>query len=196
MMSAPLPLGVPGNWAIYDEDGNEALPFDVFMGCTVKLEHKVAQDPVERGGFVDYNKSASPANVGVILAKTGSPSELTALITALDELVASTKLVSIVTPEKTFLDYSLSTYDYDRKTENGVDRLLVSLTFEEIRQVEAEYSNEQIPPVKSPKQAGDKSTKQAGKQTASKASPETGGKVNERFKKYDSQAARRTNIGK
>lgn len=191
-----LPVGVPGNWAIYDADGNEAIPFDTFMGCTVKQEYKVAQDPVERGGFVNYNKTASPATVGVILARTGSNSELTSVIDALDMLVESTTLVNIVTPEKTFLDFNLSSYDYDRKTENGVDRLMVSLTFEEIRQVEAEYSNEQIPPVKSPKQAADKSTKQAGKQTTQQVRPETRSTINDRFKKYDSQAARRTNIGK
>ena len=189
---AILPIGTPGNWAIYDKDGNAAIPFDSFMGCTVKQEQKIAQNPVEKGGFVDYNKSGSPANVGVILAKSGSPDELTALIDALDRLVESTELVSIITPEKTFIDFSLASYDYDRKTENGVDRLLASLTFEEIRQVEAEYSNEQIPPVKSPKQASDKSAKQAGKQTTQQANPES----RDRFKKYDSQAARRTNIGK
>lgn len=195
-MISALPIGVPGNWAIYDKDGNAAIPFDTFMGCTVKQEEKVAHNPVEKGGFVDYNKTASPVNVGVVVAKTGSPSDLTAMLDALDALVSGTDLVSIVTPEKTFTDFSLSAYDYDRKTENGVDRLLVSLTFEEIRQVEAEYSNEQIPPVKNPKKAGDKSTKQAGKQTATQATPETKAKTKERFRKYDSQAARRTNIGK
>lgn len=195
-MISVLPTGVPGSWAIYDEDGNEAVPFDTFMGCTVKHEHKAAQNAVEMGGFVDYNKTAKPVEVGIVLAKSGSPSDLTAMLDALDALVAGTDLVSIVTPEKTFVDFNLTGYDYDRKTENGVDRLLVSLKLEEIRQVEAEYSNEQIPPVESPKQAGDKSTRQAGKQTASQATPETKNKTRERFKKYDSQAARRTNIGK
>lgn len=189
---AALPPGTPGNWSIYDAGGNVAVPFDTFFACTVKQENKVAQNPVEKGGFVDYNKSGSPINLGVVLGKTGSGGELAAMLDALDRLVSGTELVSIVTPEKTFLDFTLSGYDYDRKTENGIDRLLASLTFEEVRQVEAEYSNGQIPPVKSPKQASDKSAKQAGKQTTQDAKAET----RERFRPYDSQAARRTNIGK
>lgn len=195
----PLPSGVPGNWAIYNEDGDAIIPFDTFMGCTVKEEHKVSQDAVERGGFVDYNKVAQPINVGVVLARTGSTSELNEMIEALDALASSTDLVSIVTPEKTFLDFTLASYDYDRKAENGVDRLLVSLTFEEIRQVEAEYSDERIPPVSSPKQASDQSTKQAGKQTAQKPAEQTQKAKSSRDllnNPYDSQAARRTNLGK
>ncbi|MBD5607848.1 MAG: hypothetical protein HDQ93_03235 [Desulfovibrio sp.] len=190
-----LPVGTPGNWAIYNEDGDAVIPFDTFMGCTVKQEYKVAQDAVERGGFVDYNKVAQPASVGVVLARTGSSSELTEMIETLDALVSSTELVSVITPEKTFVDFTLASYDYDRKTENGVDRLLVSLNFEEIRQVESEYSDEQIPPVKKPKQASDKSNKQAGKQTAeqTKKSKSSRDLLNN---KYDSQLARRSNIGK
>lgn len=185
---AALPPGVPGNWALYDENDEAAVPFDTFFACTVKQENKIAQNPVERGGFVDYNKSGSPVNLGVILARSGSSAELSAMLEALDKLVAGTGLVSIVTPEKTFLDFNLAAYDYDRKTENGADRLLVSLSMEEIRQVEAEYGNEQIPPVKTPEKAADKSSRQAGKQAPQKADAAT---TERTWKKYDSQLARR-----
>ena len=186
-MPNALPPGVPGNWNLYDADGNVAVPFDVFIACTVKAEAKAAQNPVERGGFADYNKVVSPVQLGVILARTGPSADLSALLEKLDALVAGTDLVSIITPEKEFLDYSLTSYDYDRKSENGVDRLLVSLVLEEIRQVDAEYGNEQLPQPKQPKQAGDGATRQAGKQAPQQADAETSGRV---WKKHDSLAAK------
>lgn len=185
-----LPPGVPGSWSIYKADGAIAVPFDTFMACTVKVEAKAAHDPVEKGSFADYNKVVSPTQVGVILARTGTTAELSAVLEALDALVAGTDLVSVVTPEKEFMDYSLTSYDYDRKNENGVDRLVVNLVLEEIRQVEAEYSNEQIPPTKSPKQPGDSATKQAGKQAPQQADTATKERT---WKKYDGQIARRLN---
>lgn len=190
----PLPSNLPGNWNIYDEDGNQALEFDTFFSATIKVETKIAQNPTERGKFADYNKSCSPVSVGVVLGKTGSTSDLSGMIEKLDELVISTKLLSVITPEKTFIDFNLVAYDYDRKAENGVDRLLVSLELEEVKQVEAEYSNEQIPPVKNPKQAGDKSARQTGKQTTNQPKQSTKDKL---FSKpHDSQLAKRTSIGK
>ena len=101
-----------------------------------------------------------------MLGRTGKSDELAAFLTALDKLAESTDLVSIVTPEKTFLDYNLVSYDYDRKAENGVDRLLVGLMLQEIRQVDPQYSNETIKPISKAqaKNPTDASTTDAGKQ--------------------------------
>lgn len=183
-MAQVLPAGTPGEWAIYDEDGNAAVTFDSFVACTVKAEHKIAQSPVERGEFADYNKEASPRSLGVILARTGPSDDLAATLDELDALVAGTDLLSVVTPERTFIDFNLASYDYDRKAENGIDRLLVSLTFEEIRQVDPEYSDEQIP---APKQPADGGTRAAGKQPAAQADSKTQGRV---WKKHDSLASK------
>lgn len=176
-MPGTLPPGRPGNWALYNADGEVAVPFDVFIACTAKSENKITQNPTEKGAFADYNKTSSPISLGVILAQTGSSEALAQTLDRLDALVESTELLSLVTPEKTFLEYSLTSYDYDRKTENGVDRLLVSLVLEEIRQVEPEYSNEQI---KRPKQAGDSSTRKAGKQSGQDADDATKARAQEK----------------
>lgn len=179
-MPGALPPGRPGNWTLYNADGEAAVPFDTFIACTVKNESKVVQNPTEKGSFADYNKVASPISLGVILGKSGSSDELAQTLKALDELVEGTDLLSVVTPEKTYLDLNLVSYDCDRKAENGVDRLLVSLLLEEIRQVEPEYSTERI---KRPKQAGDSKTQNVGKQAPQQADSETTKRV---FAKHDS----------
>ena len=120
MAFGALPPGQPGNWSIFDKDGAKALDFDTFFSCSIKSENKISSNPVEKGSFADYNKIASPTAVSVVLGRTGKSDELAAFLTALDKLAESTDLVSIVTPEKTFLDYNLVSYDYDRKAENGV----------------------------------------------------------------------------
>lgn len=166
MAFGALPPGQPGNWDIFDKDGGKALDFDTFFSCSMKAENKVSSNPVEKGSFADYNKVASPAALTVVLGRTGKSDELAAFLTALDKLAESTDLVSIVTPEKTFLDYNLVSYDYDRRAENGVDRLLVGLMLQEIRQVEARYSNESIRTISKAqaKNPEDASTVDAGKQ--------------------------------
>lgn len=152
MAFGALPPGQPGNWSIFDKDGAKALDFDTFFSCSIKAENKISSNPVEKGSFADYNKVASPTAISVVLGRTGKSDELAAFLTALDKLAESTDLVSIVTPEKTFLDYNLVSYDYDRKAENGVDRLLVGLMLQEIRQVEPQYSNETIKPISKARQ--------------------------------------------
>ena len=182
MAFGALPPGQPGNWDIFDKDGN----FDTFFSCSIKSENKISSNPVEKGSFADYNKVASPTAVSVVLGRTGKSDELAAFLTTLDKLVDSTDLVSIVTPEKTFLDYNLVSYDYDRKAENGVDRLIVGLMLQEIRQVEAQYSNESIKKISKAqaKNPTDASTTDAGKQQGQKVGPSTAARIKKGAQKW------------
>lgn len=165
-----LGQGIAGNWSIYDKDGGAAVPFNVFFAMTRKNEGKVTSHPTEPNGFFAYNKVDSPGTVGVVLGITGNSEILGRTLEALEKLKSSTDLVSIVTPEKTLLDYTLESYDYQRSADSGVDRLLVSLSLVEIRQAAPEYSNETIPKAK---QAADSKTTEAGKQSAQQADAAT-----------------------
>lgn len=170
--SGPLPAGQQGEWTIYDESDNAVIPFDTFFGLTFGQENKVAEKPVERGKFVNYNKTIAAKRITVRLGKTGNPTELSGYLDALDTLCAGTDLVSVVTPEKTYTDVNAVRYDYDRTTEMGVDRIIVELGLQEIAQVEARYSNEALPQrkVKSAQDAdGTDRGKQQGDEDASVA---------------------------
>ena len=161
--SGPLPKGQQGEWNIYDESGPMLVPFDTFFGYGFGQENKVAEKPVEKGKFVNYNKTIAAKRVSVRLGKSGNPSELTSYLDAIDKLVAGTDLVSVVTPEKTYLDVNAVRYDFDRGTESGADRIIVELSFQEIAQVEAQYSDESLPQEKVRKPQ-DASTVDRGKQ--------------------------------
>ena len=160
-----LGQGIAGNWSLHVEDGNVAVPFDTFFSMTRRDEGKVTAHPVEPNSFFAYNKVDSPGTVGLVLGLTGDSGTLGSMLAALESLKSGTKLVSIVTPEKTLLDYTLESYDYQRSVESGVDRLLVSLALVEIRQVTQEYTTETVS-VQAPRQAADSPTAGSGKQAA------------------------------
>lgn len=182
MAFAALPPGQPGAWTIYDEQGQPAVAFDVFLGCGAKAASKIAQNPVEQGSFATYNKIASPTALSVTLARTGRATQLGAMLDQLDALVEGTDLISVITPGRTYVDYSLESYDYSRTTDTGADRLLVSLTLQEVRQVEPRYSNEQVPPItrQQARRPEDADTVDAGKQQGQDVPPSVLTKIGRR----------------
>lgn len=169
MATGPLPAGQQGNWTVYDESDNPVIPFDTFFSLAFTQENKVAEKPVEQGKFVDYNKTIAGKRIVVRLGKTGKPTDLEGYLDALEKLCDGTDLMSVVTPEKTYTDVNAVRYDYDRTTETGTDRIIVDLSFQEILQVEPEYSNESLPQRKV-KKAQDADTVDRGKQQPTEAS--------------------------
>ena len=170
--AGPLPKGQQGEWNIYDESGSVLVPFDTFFGYGFGQENKVAEKPVEKGKFVNYNKTIAAKQIMVRLGKTGSPMDLSAYLDAIDKLVAGTDLVSVVTPEKNYLDVNAVRYDFDRNSESGVDRIIVDLSFQEIAQVEARYSDESLPQRKT-RNPQDADTTDRGKQQGQEGDDES-----------------------
>ena len=145
LQSGLLPVGQQGQWTLFDESDTPVVPFDAFFSLAFTQENKVAEKPVERGGFVSYNKTVSARKLTIRLGKSGKPTDLTAYLDALDSLCSGTDLVSVVTPEKTYLDMNAVRYDFDRSAELGTDRIIVDLVLQEISQVDAQYSDEALP---------------------------------------------------
>ena len=161
-----LATSLRGDWSLYKSDGSQAVPFDTFFSLDVASDGKVTTYPTEPNGFFAYNKVQSPNIINVTLGLTGGTTERRSVIEALEELVESTEKLSVVTPEKTFTDYSLESFDYTRAIGDGTDRLKVNLRLVEVREVSSEYSNEVI---KSPKNATDNKTVSSGKKATDSA---------------------------
>ena len=132
------------NWNIIDENGQRVLTFDSFIKSSVNSESKVTQMPVERGSFVDYNIVKTPLNMSVTLVKSGSSDELSEYVNTLLELVDSTKLVTVITPEKEYNNMKIVKVNFDRSTDNGVNIILAECNFLEIRQVQSKYGNARL----------------------------------------------------
>ena len=70
----------------------------------------------------------------------GSESDRTYFLNAIDAATKSTDLYSVVTPEVTYINYTISKYNYSRRAAKGATLLMVEIHLVEIRQVSVAYA--------------------------------------------------------
>ena len=116
-------------------------------------ETRVSDFPLERGSFASYNKVEQPANPSVTLCLTGSEKNRRTFLEAIDKATKSTDLYSVVTPEVTYVNYSVERYSYSRRSSKGATLLIVDISLREIRQVSAQYTQSNKGQVDQPKEA-------------------------------------------
>lgn len=162
-------VGMDTRWGIYDQDGNSLGGIENISGMIESFgigptlstnsveyskETRVSDFPVEQGGFASYNKVELPASPVVILCLSGSESDRSKFLDGIDQAVKSTNLYSIVTPEVTYIDYSVERYNYSRRNSKGANLLIVEIELKEIRQVSSQYTQSNKGPVDNPKDIG------------------------------------------
>lgn len=127
-------------WGIFDLSGNLILHADSVLSFDFRNESRIAGFPIQDGAFAAYNKVASPFETSVRLTKGGKEIDRTGFLNAIERLAGSLDLVSVVTPEKTYINVNIVRYDYRRESNNGANLLIVDVMLTEIRQVAAQYS--------------------------------------------------------
>ena len=133
-------------WGIYTPDGELALAVDSVFRLEPSREFRISDYPVEDGGFQSYNKVATPGETRITVTKGGPPAQRQAFLNALDALIESTDLVTVLTPDESFLDRNLVRYDYVRSAESGATLLILELMLIEVRQTAvAEYTKSKKP---------------------------------------------------
>ena len=155
---------VSGHWDMFDSQGRKLFTFDTFFSLDSLADARITQAPVENGTFASYNKTVSPARSTVVLGYTGPALMRSAMLRRCESLLKGTELVSIVTPDRTFVNMSVVAVDHSYNAANGVDRLILALTLEEVRQVQPAYATEKLLSKSSVKNSGDASTMAVGKQ--------------------------------
>jgi hypothetical protein len=160
-------LALRNKWGVFDSKGKAladpakfqavreavGIPFTQtlsFSSLDYSKDMATSDFPVERGSFASYNKVEKPAEPTVNLNFEGSESDRKKFLSNLDAATKSVGLYSVVTPEVSYIDYSIDRYSYKRESSNGVTLLKVTLNLKEIRQVSEQYTNRQISAVKNP----------------------------------------------
>lgn len=175
-------LQVETRWGIFDSAGNPLGDTSKFTGLTnsalsaaglgstlstgsvdYSKEMKVSDFPVEKGSFASYNKVETPATPALVLCFSGSENDRRNFLDAIDKATKSTNFYSVVTPEVTYVNYSIESYDYSRRAERGATLLMVQLRLKEIREVSAQYSQSNPSQVNQPQDVGATSTVDTGK---------------------------------
>lgn len=166
-------------WGIYDQNG---IPIggtssslwsgvaSIFGGPILSTNHveyrketKVSDFPTEGGRFATYNKVELPSQPMVALAMSGSESQRSQFLTAIDTAVKTTDLYSVVTPDATYINHTLERYNYSRRTQRGANMLVVEIFLKEARDVSAKYATAK-PAINNPKAISAASIIDAGKQ--------------------------------
>lgn len=132
--------------------GNTA-PLQSTVSLDYMKEMRTASFVTEAGGFASYNKVEMAATPTVTLAFSGNEQDRRTFLAAVDAACKSTNWYSIVTPEVTYVDYTIDRYSYSRRAYRGATLLIVALTLTEIRQVAASFTTT-TSPIVNPQNAG------------------------------------------
>ena len=135
-------------WLLLDEQGQPAVAFTSFLAATMRLEGQTVSAPVEEGSFAAYNKVLSPIGITCSLGIQGDDATLQAALDTLTALQRSTRLISLVTPNAEYPNLNLTSFNYNRRREEGLGALYVELSLVEIRQVKAAYASIRLAPRK------------------------------------------------
>ena len=144
-----------GQWGVFDSNGRSIGGQNQFgtvlnqfgFGASVSTdsvsyakETRVSEYIIERGGFASYNKVEMSATPSVVLNMSGSKQSLSAFLNEIDLATKSTDLYSVATPEVTYVNYNITGYNYQRKSDRGANMLSVELTLMEIRENSAAFT--------------------------------------------------------
>lgn len=131
-----LPLNLFGpRWAIVNNTGSTQLTPDSFVDFEYREEHKIPNYPIEQGSFQSYNKVALPFDARVTVTCAGKLGGMTkqAFLAAIEKLLASLDLVTIVTPDGNYPNCNLVHADYRREARQGATMIIAQLWFQEVR---------------------------------------------------------------
>lgn len=131
-------------WLIHDEETGADIIFSALFSIDYVQDTKVIHAPTETA-FVSYNKVLAPRLLTMqACIREKDVSDLGRFTKALDVLTDSTRLVSVVTPERTYPRLNVTNFNFSRNHDDGVDQILFELRFIEIKETESEYSNAQV----------------------------------------------------
>ena len=75
----------------------------------------------------------------------GSHDGIMSALTRLEVISEGTDLITIITPDNVYSDFNIVKFQYSRKDEDGLDIIYCDIGFEEVRQVESQYTNTMVP---------------------------------------------------
>ncbi|QTD90832.1 phage baseplate protein [Burkholderia anthina] len=131
-------------WGIFDEFGAPLAVADTALSLEYRGDSRISKYPQEQGGFADYNKVQMPYNARVQLACGGSDMRRSAFLSSIEAAKQSTMLFTVITPDATYENANVVSYDYRRTSKNGVTMIVAELYLEEVRQtVVAQFANTQ-----------------------------------------------------
>lgn len=114
-------------------NGKPAITIDSLVAFDYSQNSIVSQHPVEQGQFGSYNKVGTPYSARVTVARGGKDADRQAFMAALEQLVTTTDLYDVVTPQRTYTNANIERFDYSRSASSGVGLITATLYLTQIR---------------------------------------------------------------
>ena len=131
-----LNLSILPKWGIYPKGFPvPVVVCDTVVDLSYKQDWVIADYPIEQGGFVSYDKVATPFEARVRFVAGGSIANIQqqAMLTSIANIAGDTSLYDVVTPVATYSSCNVRHYDYHRSVTNGLGVLSVDVWLSQVR---------------------------------------------------------------
>ena len=114
-----------------------AVDFNSMQEFSAEKSSRLPDETLEKGSFATYNRIIEPRSISCRLSVEGSASKLQSAIDRLTDLCENNETITLTTPEQSYKNMMLESFDYRRDATNGRGVLYVDLRFKEIREVQS-----------------------------------------------------------
>ena len=128
-------------WGIFDSTGKLVVNPDSFLDFDNSNDWKIANFPMQDGQFNSYNKVNLPFELSVRMSKGGTVQDRKNLLDQIAAIAGDTKVYSILTPERTYLNVNVRRYAIRRMGREGAFFFAdLEIFFQQIVQTASQYS--------------------------------------------------------
>jgi hypothetical protein len=121
-----------------------AVDFNSMQEFSAEKSSRLPDEPIEKGSFSTYNRIIEPRSITCQLSVEGSASKLQSAIDRLTDLCENDEKITLTTPEQSYPNMMLESFDYRRDAMNGRGVLYVDLRFKEIREVASQQTTTSV----------------------------------------------------
>lgn len=120
-------------WGIFTQAGAPLIVGDTTLKFEYREEYRIANYPIEGGQLASYNKVKTPYSCRITFAKGGTISDKTEFLNTVAAALSALALLTVITPEATYINANVVDYDYDREAAKGVGLMRVEVMVQEVR---------------------------------------------------------------
>lgn len=131
------------------------VDFSSMIEFTAEKSSRLPDEPIEKGSFATYNRIIEPRSITCRLAVKGKAADLQNAIDRLTDLSENAEKITLTTPEQSYKNMMLESFDYRRDAQNGRGVLYVDLRLKEIREVQSAQTTTAIEEAEEPIDAED-----------------------------------------
>lgn len=131
------------------------VDFSSMIEFTQEKSSRLPDEPIEKGSFATYNRVIEPRSITCRLAVKGKAADLQNAIDRLTTLCENDEKITLTTPEQSYPNMMLESFDYRRDAQNGRGVLYVDLRLKEIREVASQQTTTAVEEAEEPIDAED-----------------------------------------